>query len=61
MTEIERVCRAIDEALHGSRTDEEWQLRWRSHTDPEHVRLGGPWYIFVAARAAINVLTKIET
>jgi hypothetical protein len=56
--ELERVCRAIDEALHGSRTDEEWMIRWEWYTNPEHVRLGGPWYIVLGM---IRVVCRLKT
>lgn len=57
MTEIpglvERVCRAVDAGLYGPKSDEDWAARWEFYTDPEHTRLGGPWYILQAVQSAI--------
>lgn len=50
-----RVCRLITEDSEVL-SDELWEKKWAWHTDPESIRLGGPWSTMTAAHKIIELV-----
>jgi hypothetical protein len=55
---LKKAVRAALDATQGPHTDEEFEIRWKFNPDPEHVRLGGPWYLLQVAQIVLEVFKK---